>query len=397
MRLLFVIPTTGGPLVVTALRPRPGLPVSAAFAEGDFRGLPWSGDYGRLCAPGGPLSCMIPQLAPHELRLSASFDAGRSWEAPIALAHLMLARGHTCAARPADAEAMIWATGAIDLDLAPIGGDYALSDKIEKTAALLAAVPETTPIFVVLPPAPDAEAAWTRFQAIAKARPVTRIAAAPMAEVAAALLKRMAPAASAAAALAVGRKTPPPVRWPAMAAVVVAVAVVGGFGTYALNRATSELQDRPEPAPQHKPVAAVDSRIAENPQDHDPPKPAPSPRVVISEIRAAPGSDCRRVLFVPSAAVRHAVSPLDDTTFTPSRLEDTLCGIAIKPVVATDRFTLEGDLVAASLAPTVGPDGATTYLLRANRQQNIVYQIQVSGETASGQPRMDVIRHAIIR
>src|SRR5262249_60110643 len=76
-------------------------------------------------------------------------------------------------------------TGAIDLDLAPIRGDYELSRKIEKTAALLAEVPETTPIFVILPPAPDAEAAWTRFRAIANARPVMRIAAAPMTEVAA--------------------------------------------------------------------------------------------------------------------------------------------------------------------------------------------------------------------
>jgi hypothetical protein len=183
-----------------------------------------------------------------------------------------------------------------------------------------------------------------------------------------------------------------------MAAVVVAVAVVGGLGTYALNRATPELQNRPEPAPQYKHVKAIGSKIAKNdPHDHDPPKPAPWPRVVISEIRAVPGSDCRSVLFVPSAAVRHAVSLLDDTSFTPSRLEDKLCGIAIKPVVATDRFTVEGDLVAASLAPTIGPDGATTYLLRANRQQNIVYQIQVSGETESGQLRTDVIRHAIIR
>jgi len=188
MRLLFVIPTTGGPLVVTALRPRPGLPASAAFAEGDFGPLPWSGRYGSLCAPGGPFFRAIPHLAPHELRLSASFDAGRSWEAPVALAHLLLARGHTCAARPAEAEAIIWTTGAIDLDLAPIRGDYELSRKIEKTAALLAEVPETTPIFVILPPAPDAEAAWTRFRAIANARPVMRIAAAPMTEVAAVLV-----------------------------------------------------------------------------------------------------------------------------------------------------------------------------------------------------------------
>jgi hypothetical protein len=119
--------------------------------------------------------------------------------------------------------------------------------------------------------------------------------------------------------------------------------------------------------------------------------------VVISEIRPPQGGDCRRVLFVPSAAVRYAVLPLSDTIFTPSRLEDTLCGIVIKPVVATDRFTVEGDLPAAALAPTVGPDGATTYVLRANRQRNIVYQIQVSGETESGQPRTAVIHHAIIR
>jgi hypothetical protein len=394
MRLLFVIPTTGGPLVITALRPRPGLPVSAAFAEGDFRGLPWSGDYGRLCAPGGPLSHVIAQLAPHELRLSASFDAGRSWEAPIALAHLLLARGHTCAASPAEAEAIIWTTGAIDLDLAPTSGDYAVSDKIEKTAALLAEVPETTPLFVILPPAPEAEAAWTRLQAIVNARPVMRIAPAPMAEVAAVLVQRMAP--TAATAPAVRRKTLPQARWAAMAAGVIAVAVVGGLGTYALNQATPELQNRPEPAPQPE---AVGSKIAANaPHDHDPPKPAPSSRVVISEIRPVPGDDlgCKRPLYDLSVAVRHAVPPIDDTTFRPSKLENTLCGVAIKPVVATDRLKVEGDLEAASVLTKL-EGGETTYLLRTNLQQNIVYRIQVSGETESGQPRMDVIRHSIVR
>jgi hypothetical protein len=95
--------------------------------------------------------------------------------------------------------------------------------------------------------------------------------------------------------------------------------------------------------------------------------------------------------------VRQAVPPLDSTNYAPSRLEATLCGIAIKAVAATDGFTVEGDLPAAALAPTVGPDGTTTYILRANRQQNIVYEIQVSGEIASGRLRTDVIRHAIIR
>lgn len=397
MRLLFVIPTTGGSLVVTALRSRPGLPVSTAFAEGDFRGLPWSGDYARLCAPGGPLSHVIPRLAPHELRLSASFDAGRSWEAPIALAHLLLARGYACAAKPAEADAIIWTTGAIDLDLAPIGGDYALGDKIEKTAALLAAVPETTPMFVILPPVPDAEAAWARLQVIANARAVTRIAAAPMAEAAAMLLERMAPAT--AAAPAVAREAPPQVRWPALAAVGVVLAIVGTLGTYALHRAPSELRNRTDPMPQHKPGEAVSSKIAESdPHAHDSPRPAPSSRLIVSEIRSPPSdSNCVRVLFNPSVGVRRAVQPHDDTTFTSSKLDDTLCAIAIKSVVATDRFTVEGDLPAASVAPTIGADGATIYVLRTKRQQNIVYQIQIFGETESGQPWRDVTRHAIVR
>jgi hypothetical protein len=146
--------------------------------------------------------------------------------------------------------------------------------------------------------------------------------------------------------------------------------------------------------PQHEPV-----EVENDPPAHAPSQPPPSPRVVISEIRppsdTPSNSKCLRVLFDSSVAVRHAVPPLDGTTFRSSQL-DQLCGIAIKPVVATDRLTVEGDLEPASVLRTV-EGGETTYLLRANRPQNIVYQIQVTGETESGQPRTDVIRHAIVR
>jgi len=155
-------------------------------------------------------------------------------------------------------------------------------------------------------------------------------------------------------------------------AAAAAVGVAGGLGTYAHYRATPERQNLSEPAP--------------------------SSRVVISEIRAATGKTCRQALFDRSARVRHAVSPLDDTTFTPSRLEDALCGIAIKLVVATDRVTAEeGDLKAEIKDPAPEPGDAISYFLHDKRPQNIVYQIHVSGETESGQPRTDVIHHAIVR
>ena len=53
------------------------------------------------------------QLVPHELRLSRSFDTGRSWEVPVALAHGLLARGHAIVAEPAEADLILWATGAV--------------------------------------------------------------------------------------------------------------------------------------------------------------------------------------------------------------------------------------------------------------------------------------------
>jgi hypothetical protein len=155
MRLLVIIPTTGGPLIVKSLKPRQGLPASTAFAEGDFRPLPWSADYARLCT--SALAPVIGGLVPHELRLSGSFDAGRSWEAPVALAHLLLARGHSLVASPDEAEAILWTTGAVDLDLAPIPGHYALIDKLALSADLLAR--SDRDLIAILPPGAEQGAA----------------------------------------------------------------------------------------------------------------------------------------------------------------------------------------------------------------------------------------------
>lgn len=401
MRLLFVVPTTGGPLVVTALRPRPGLPISAAFAAGDFRSLAWSDDYARLCAPGGALCRVLPQLAPHELRLSGSFDTGRSWEAPVALAHLLLAQGHACAAQPAQAQAMIWTTGALDLDLALTGGDYALCDKIEKSALLLAQVPPTAQIFVIFPPARDADAAFARLQALAKGRTLTRLEALSMVEGAAALRQRLVLPGVRGDAGAQTRRHP----FGRAAAAGALLAVAGAAGTYALMGPQRQAVEAGEvKAGENKAgeTKAGETKMGETKADgekttENAAPAAVSARLRISEIRPPAGSDCRKLLFAPAAAELHAVAALDAVTFTPSKLESTLCGIAIETLRAGDRFAVTGDLPAAALAPAVGQNGAAAYVLRAGRGQNIVYEVQVSGAPASGQPPMVVFHHTITR
>ncbi|MFY9290560.1 MAG: hypothetical protein WAP03_07675, partial [Methylorubrum rhodinum] len=166
--ILIIIPTTAGPLRLRALTPRPGLPASAAFADGDYRPLPWSADYARLCAAGGPLARLVGhEVGPHELRLSGSFDAGRSWEVPVGLAHGLAARGHRLVAEPAEADLILWATGAVDLDLAVLPGDYALLDKIERSRSLLAEAPRAR-LAVLLPDGPERAAAETAVRALGR-------------------------------------------------------------------------------------------------------------------------------------------------------------------------------------------------------------------------------------
>ncbi|WP_187371573.1 hypothetical protein [Methylobacterium oryzihabitans] len=191
--VLVVIPTTAGPLCLRALRPRPGLPAPAAFADGDYRPLPWSADYARLCAAGGPLARLLGAApAAHELRLSGSFDAGRSWEVPVSLAHGLAARGHPLAAGPEEAGLIVWATGAVDLDLAVRPGDYALLDKIARSRALLAAAPDAV-LAVLLPEGPERAPAEAAFRDLGRGRPPLVLPGASVPEALRALARPGAP------------------------------------------------------------------------------------------------------------------------------------------------------------------------------------------------------------
>lgn len=390
MHLLFLVPTTGGPLVINALRVRPGLPASAAFAVGDYRPLPWSGDYARLSAPGGPLSAAIPGLAPHELRLSGSFDAGRSWEAPVALAHLLLARGHVLTDDPAESDAIIFATGAVDLDLELIPGDYALADKIGRLAELTARAPQT-PVIAVLPGSGED----ALFDEILRPDLVQCVPARRMTDAAAEIEKLLGAAAPGPDEIA--PRAPPAggarVRWAAPAAIGV-LALIGGAGALVWRE---KISARPPIVHSTQPPSREGGEAsAQTPNEtggSTRPEDSASP-VEVSEVHARAGASCLTQLFGSGKTERRTVNFEAPDKLAVSRLTQDLCAIAIKPLKHGTRFAVLGDLASAALPPTTDADGAIVYQLKARLPQNIVYRIHVSkiDDVAVAGP---IIRHEI--
>ncbi|MGE7417039.1 hypothetical protein [Methylobacterium tarhaniae] len=394
--ILVVVPTTGGLVVLRSLKRRPGLPASAAFAAGDYRPLPWSGDYAGLAASGGPLSRLAGgDAGPYELRLSGSFDAGRSWEVPVCLAHGLLARGHSLTADPEAADLVLWATGAVDLDLAVLPGDYALLDKLARSRDLLAAAAGAD-LAVLLPDGPEAAEAVRAFRALGRARAPVILASADVSAALAALTRPMpspAPAASAGPdRAAVGRDSKSlilphflgrtgihlvgrysrrrPALAGALAALLAATALAAGF---AMLRAHPEA-DRPVVAVA-EPVPAV--------------APAPEPvagAAVVEELAAPAGSSCRRVAFGADPPVRRPVLAEAPGRLRASRLAPDLCGLAFRAAAPGARVAVGPELAAAALPPTRLPDGAQAYFLREGARRNLVYTVQVMTGSADADP-----------
>lgn len=370
--ILVVVPTTGGPLVLRSLKRRPGLPGSAAFATGDYRPLPWSGDYARLLAEGGPVA-RLPGHAPgpYELRLSGSFDAGRSWEAPICLAHGLLARGHALTAEPAEAGLVIWATGAVDLDLAILPGDYALRDKFERSRALLAAGSQAD-LAILLPEGPERAEATRMFSE--RARPPRIL---PAESVAAALAALAAPEPTAPSRVA-WRPSPR-----ALLAGGLALAVLAAGGVALLGRVPGTRTEAPvlraEPSP-----PKVD---------------APEPAILAEELVAPPGSSCRRVAFGADPPERRPIPVEAPGRLRASRLTPDLCGLAFRAARPGARLAIGPDLAAAALPPVRLPDGAQAYYLREEGRRNRVYAVQSIPDQARSEADApgDRLEHSLLR
>ena len=151
MRVSVIIPTTDGPSRLLHLAPLQKAPRSVMRTQDDYRPLPVSAAYQAFAAPGGPLDMAFGlQASAFDLRLSARIDSGRSWELPVALAHWLQAQGHELSAQAPDR--VLWATGALDLDMGVIAQDYHLAAKLAGSRDVLnAAAAQGCTVSALLP------------------------------------------------------------------------------------------------------------------------------------------------------------------------------------------------------------------------------------------------------
>ncbi len=159
MRVLVLLPTTGALNRVLRIEARDDLPASSVYAQHDFRPLAITSDYDALTSKAGPLAALAPlvKAGAHRLLLGGPIEAGKSWELPVLLAHLAVALGAELVAEPAEADIVLWSTGAVDLDLHIVAHDYKLRAKAGKSqAALKQAAASGARIIALVPACEDA-------------------------------------------------------------------------------------------------------------------------------------------------------------------------------------------------------------------------------------------------
>jgi len=402
MRVLVVVPTTGGPLLVQSLRTRAALPVSCAFAQGDYRPLPWSSDYARLTGPQGPLAAVLAgaqALPAYELRLSGSFDAGRSWEVPITIAHLLLANGHEIVARAKEAELVIWATGAVDLDLQVIGGDYALCAKIEASRTLMAEAAHAR-LICVLPPDPHVEEAKSLAPG---AFPAPQLMPTENLWVLQPFLAGLAGTPAPGSQDGSQDRIPPKRRFGRAiiggAALALALSGAAGVTLPMLMRQTAQTpagaiaMPPPEPSNPAKP-----DPIATKTEPVPAKTEANLAMVTAEEIRAPTGSTCRQVLFGSARSERYPIAAAGTDRLSDSRLNPNLCGLAFHPAVAGLSIEIGPELAPLVVpAPSADLNGGKTVFLKDNLRQNVAYTVQLYKQDGSNRRLLASIVHELVR
>jgi hypothetical protein len=412
MRVLVVVPTTGGPLVIHSLRARAALPVSCAFAQGDYRPLPWSTDYARLTGPQGPIAAALASGKPlpaYELRLSGSFDAGRSWEVPVTIAHLLVANGHEIVAQPNDAELIIWATGAVDLDLQVIESDYSLCAKIEASRSLIA---EAAParILCVLPPDPHLQDAKSL---AALAFPAPQVLPTKSLTGLQPFLAGLAAPNTASEAT---RVAPKQRLRPAILGSVAAVLALIGGAAVTVPRLRQTIPSAPVPAVNTKPPETagpappepVPSQTAASPAKTEPTPAKLEPVTAIGasssalltaeEIRAPAGASCRNVLFGSARGERYPIVAMTSERLTDSQLAQNLCGLAFHTAIAGASIEIGAELTPLVVpGPAADLNGGKTVFLRDNIRQNVAYSVHLYKQDGSNRRLLVSVAHELVK
>lgn len=383
-RFSIIVPTTGAALILRTLAARPGLPHGAAFAEGDYRPLPLSADYRALSGPEGPIARALRRtIPPHELRLSGAPDGGKSWEAPVALAHLLLEQGWTLAGRDEAADILIWATGAVDLDLTLLPGEYALEQKIKQSQD---AICGPVPCIAVLPPGPDREAASKMLHALGvKVLTPDRLDAVParLAEARTGPMQEAAPLTRKKLCFFIG-----------LAAALTAPAAGLVWSGHQLPDTDPAQANAPTPPEDRSPALVSALPSANAPADAVAGQRATgtarqAPSVALFEVRARPGSSCRTALFNPPERILTPV-PWAENGFPPTRYGASLCGIALSAGTGAAVPSISPEPPSAFVeAPS--HDGARTFFLRG-AVQNAVYTFPDPDRGPEAPP----LRHSIV-
>jgi hypothetical protein len=165
-----VVPTTAGPVPILQLRPYPQLAYSTVVTPAYVEDAEVSRAYGLMLQPVGSLGRLLPDMpkGPWVLVLAERLDHGLSWQVPVVCAHVLLARGCRLVPTPGEAQLVVWATGAIALDVAASARaiairteDYAVSRKLDASATLLAPADHGERLILIPPQRRDGNVAAT--------------------------------------------------------------------------------------------------------------------------------------------------------------------------------------------------------------------------------------------
>jgi hypothetical protein len=114
---IVVVPTTGSALVVSNLVRRPGLASNSVLVSGVIdRALSskYDGFVKALALDSGSSG---ESSSPWLVAFDGQIDDGNSWQLPVFVAHVLKSKGYTFVSNPADADLLVWATGALDVGL----------------------------------------------------------------------------------------------------------------------------------------------------------------------------------------------------------------------------------------------------------------------------------------